>query len=560
MKPAGNQDIHKEYETIFPNSKTWPIRRLSRRRKEFIEQVTLDTFHKLKKNPILLRDRLEGIVHREKIRIEQNSWKVDPEDDRLFWMGIRSRLVGLSQESIEDSREIEEDLLYRIVSRYVNEIAGSFRPSYYRAGKQMAAFGFRRLLNASRVQGIRSLWSNRYSLRDKLHIVGAVEHVRKLATLGTVVFVPTHYSNLDSILVGWSIDTIGVPPVTYGAGLNLFNIKLFSYFMNSLGAYKVDRRKKNLAYLESLKNYSSLSLQEGCHSLFFPGGTRSRSGKIEKRLKLGLLGTALDAQRSLFEKYPEGSSKKVFIVPIALNYHFVLEAPELINQYLQQKGQERYYVEKEEYSNSYKILKFLFKFFTKGSDISVSFGRGLDLFGNYVDDEGNSIDNRGRKINTRDYFTSDGRITHNPQREEEYTRMLSEVVVREFHRISRVFSSHLVAFVAFELLKKQHYNLDLYDLLRLPEEERLLPYGLFRKSCSKLREKILQLNETGMVGVAPHLLGDMDEVIQHGLENVGMYHAKRPVVRVGEGISSEDMNTLFYYHNRLEGYGLEKEV
>ena len=31
-------------------------------------------------------------------------------------------------------------------------------------------------------------------------------------------------------------------------------------------------------------------------SLFFPGGTRSRSGGIEKHLKLGLLGTALDAQ------------------------------------------------------------------------------------------------------------------------------------------------------------------------------------------------------------------------------------------------------------------------
>ena len=86
--------------------------------------------------------------------------------------------------------------------------------------------------------------------------------------------VPTHFSNLDSILIGWVIHVLGLPPFIYGAGLNLFNIKILAYFMNSLGAYKVDRRKKNPIYLEALKSYSNLAIQEGAHSLFFPGGTR----------------------------------------------------------------------------------------------------------------------------------------------------------------------------------------------------------------------------------------------------------------------------------------------
>ena len=42
----------------------------------------------------------------------------------------------------------------------------------------------------------------------------------------------------------------------YGAGLVLYNMNLFSYFLNSLGAYKVDRRKKHLLYLETLKTYT----------------------------------------------------------------------------------------------------------------------------------------------------------------------------------------------------------------------------------------------------------------------------------------------------------------
>jgi glycerol-3-phosphate O-acyltransferase len=152
---------------------------------------------------------------------------------------------------------------------------------------------------------------------------------------------------------------------------------------------------------------------------------------------------------------------------VVINYNFVLEAPALIRDYLEQKGQERYYAESDNYAKSGRILKFLIEFFTKGNNISVSIGRGLDLFGNYVDDEGMSIDHRGNRINTREYFMYKGEITADPQREVEYTRMLSEVIVKEYHRINRVQASHLVAFTAFQMLRKKHGNLDFYSLLRL---------------------------------------------------------------------------------------------
>ncbi len=44
-----------------------------------------------------------------------------------------------------------------------------------------------------------------------------------------------------------------------------------------------------------LKAYSCVILERGYHSLFFPGGTRSRSGAVERRLKLGLAGTGVEA-------------------------------------------------------------------------------------------------------------------------------------------------------------------------------------------------------------------------------------------------------------------------
>lgn len=328
--------------------------------------------------------------------------------------------------------------------------------------------------------------------------------------------------------------------------------------MNSLGAYKVDRRKKNPIYLETLKMYSNLALQRGTHSLFFPGGTRSRSGMIEKELKLGLLGTAIEAQRQLFLDHPDGTAKKIFIVPVTINYNFVLEAPSLIKQELQRVGQERYYQEYDEYSTSFKMIKFLLKFFTKGSDISISIGPGLDVLGNYVDEEGNSIDRQGRFINTRDYFKFHGELNVNEQREHEYTRKLSEVIVDEFHAINRVFASHLVAFVAFIMWRKRFKKLDLYDFLRLPEEEMTIDYEEFEENFKKCLKRVKKLKKKRKLNMAPHLKGDIKEVIQYGINNVGMYHDRRPLLLKDGKIITQDLNTLYFYHNRTVGYDLEK--
>jgi glycerol-3-phosphate O-acyltransferase len=564
MAVVDKKKERKKYTPILPGSSDWPVVQLSKNRKDFINEVISEAKKQIKLNKInyhALIEELELTLYLERLRIKQNRWKVDPEDEERFWENVKSKLVNISNLPPTEAGDLAGQIIHEIISRYTDEIAGNFRPSSYRMTRKMVTFFFARLLNASRVKGLSSLWSTEFTLQDKINITGEIDHIRNLAKIGTVVMVPTHFSNLDSVLIGWVIHTLGLPPFIYGAGLNLFNIELFAYFMNSLGAYKVDRRKKNLIYLETLKTYSSLAIKKGCHSLFFPGGTRSRSGKIEKRLKLGLLGTTLEAQRFHYENSQAGDANKIFIVPVVINYHFVLEAPALIHEYLQLKGQERYYVESDEFSTSYKILKFLIKFFTKGSDISVSIGRGMDIMGNYVDDEGRSTDKHGRLIHTRDYFKYYGQITKNKQRDDEYTRMLSESIVKEYHRINRVFSSHLAAFVGFEMLKKKYHKIDLYNLLRLPEEEQKIDYNEFRDTFNKVRNEIFRLNNNGEILFAPHLEGDLDEVISHGIANVGMYHSKRPLIKTRDGnIGTEDLNTLFFYHNRLDGYALEKFI
>ncbi len=559
--------IKHQYAPILPKKDEWPVVKLSKSRKEFIQQVVVSSMARIKSltgNQLQpLKEELELTLYRERMRIKQNPWLVDPEDESEFWSRVKSTLltIGADQQATEaEKKDKYYDILSAIILRYAEEIASNFKHSHYKMTRSIVTFGFSRLLNTSRVKGFKSVFSNQYSLQDKIQIIGETDQLRDLASKGTIVMVPTHFSNLDSILIGWTINTLGLPPFIYGAGLNLFNIQIFAYFMNALGAYKVDRRKKNQVYLETLKTYSREAIQFGCHSLFFPGGTRSRNGTIESKLKLGLLSTAIEAQRA---NYQNGDKEfgKVFIVPVTINYHFVLEAPSLIHDHLNYTGQERYYHESDEFSTSYKISKFLVKFFTKGSDISVSIGRAMDILGNHVDAEGNSRDRQGRLIDCRDYFMSNGKVTVDLQREEEYTKKLGVRIVEEFHKINRVFSSHLVAFTAFRLIKRANKKLDLFSLLRLPEEDIYLSYETFKEATAEVLDCIKKLREDGKLHMAPHLEMPLEEIIQHGLENVGMYHAKRPLIRNEQGyVVTEDISLLYYYHNRLNGYELEKII
>lgn len=564
MEVAEKKNKNKGYKPILDGIPDWPVYQLSKNRKEFIEDVAQRSFEhtkQLRPTTKQLLDELEATVYREQQRMKRNRWRVDPVDEQAFWAKVKEDLVNLTNKTSEETQKKADDILYRIVLRYADEIAGNFKPSSYKLTRELIKFWFSRLLNGARVKKFGAFFRSEYTLRDKIHIVGKAKQIRNLARKGTVVMVPTHFSNLDSILIGWVIHSLGLPAFIYGAGLNLFNIKIFAYFMNSLGAFKVDRRKKNLPYLETLKTYSTLAIQKGAHSLFFPGGTRSRSGMLEKQLKLGLLSSTIEAQRNLYLENPtQEDVKKIFIVPVTLNYHFVLEAPDLIDDYLSVKGQDKYLPEQDKYG-SWQLTQFLFKFFTKGSNISVSIGKGLDVLGNYVDDDGNSLDAHGRIINTRDYFITNGEVSIDKQREDQYTRMLSQKIVSEYHRINRVFGSHLVAFVAFEMWQRKHPKLDLFELLRLPEEDLVLPYEEFRAMCKKVRKEIYKLKEEDKVNHATHLKGNIDLVIRHGMENVGIFHLKRPLLFNKEGnIVTQDLNLLYYYHNRLVGYDLEKFI
>ena len=549
------------FSHVFPNIEDWNIYKLHEDRANFIKEINTDTLNKFKDRPTEFISKLIAkTIYLERIRIKEEPWKVDPADDKIFWNKLSKELVTESLDSNEEeAKKINEELLKRIINRYSEEIVASFKPKTFEFARKFLRFFFNRLLNTAASRNFGRLFNRKHSLQDKFKLYGEVETLRELYKIGTVVIVPTHFSNLDSILIGYTMDQyVGVPFPTYGAGLNLYNSGYTAYYMNRLGAHRVDRRKKNPIYLETLKSMSCLATQRGTTSLFFPGGTRSRSGALEEKLKMGLIGTTTAAQRA---NYENGNDKKVFIVPLVLGYNFVLEAKFMIDQYLRKTGKEMYFRSKDESYSFKKVLKFIWETFSESSDIILSFGQPMDVMGNRVDEKGNSYADDGRVVDLKEYFYTDGKVVKNNQRERQYTRRLADKIAERFQKDNVVLSSHLVAFAVFKLLINQNPNLDLYATLRLPPEDYVFS---FKKLCvvvEQMRAKLYDLESKGEIKLRESITEDIEQLVKKGIKELGTYHGDRPLRLDKDGnVVSEDFKVLYYYHNRLDSYDLEKAV
>lgn len=534
---------------------SWPIHKLSQEKEAFMKYASEFTTESIsnKKSKENMSEAIAKVLYLERMRVINEPWKVDPPDELDFWNDIRKKLLRKSLDQTQkDVEENNNKLLRRITERYLREIMSNFKISTYKMAQKFLPRLFSTILNAS------SFFRSKKRLQDKLQIVGDVDTIRALVPQGTIVLVPTHFSNLDSILVGWAADQIGLSAFTYGAGINLYN-KILGYIFPRLGAYGLDRRKKNDFYLETLKAYSQLNMERRVHSIFFPGGTRSRSGALEDRLKMGLLGTAIDAQGNLFQTK---KNNKIFIVPVVLNYHCVLEAKNLINSHLERTGKELYLIEKKAFGGAYNFLKFFWKFFSSTSEIVVNFGQPMDVLGNFVNNQGKSIDKRGNLVDLEGYFVSEGVVKNDKQRNAQYTKMLAKQIVRRYYKENVVLSSHLIAYTSFNIFQKKHPSLDLYGILRLPKEDRIISKTVFQENIAILRQQLLKINKAGNVRLSNIVKnGSIQDLIKHGIDNIGIFHVQKALfMDKQENIRSENLNLLLYYHNRLIGYNLSDYI
>lgn len=543
---------------IIPKIEDWPIYKISEDRSNFIQELNAYTKSRLyKETKVSTEEILEKTIYLEKLRSKNNPWKVDPADDKSYWKELEKEI---NRAKATDNKDENLELIVdRIINRYNEEIVGKFKKKTFKFSRRFLLALFKRLLNPATFKGQKRLWGNRKQAMQKIKLHGHVDELRSLFTKGTVVIVPTHFSNLDSILIGYALDAVvGVPASAYGAGLNLLDNEIVAYFINRLGAYRVDRRKKNPIYLECLKSMASFSLQKNVNQIFFPGGTRARDGKLEDKLKLGLLGSLVEAQR---HASMDEQDNKIYVVPLVVSYHFVLEAKSLIDQYLRSTGKEKYTRSKDNKKSSGKLMSFLWSIISKGSDIELSFGQPIDVFGHNVDIEGRSLDKHGNEIDISGYFKLDGELKTIAQREKVYTKLLGEKIVESYLVNNVVLSSHLVAFAAFKILMAENTELNLYDVLNVPISTFNIDKALFEKVIKKMQVSLKRMEQQGKIKLSEAILNSPEDLITDGLKHLGLYHPQKVLTQNKEGsYYSQNFRLLYYYHNRLDSYNLEDAV
>ena len=483
-----------------------------------------------------LEDVLNDVAFNEIKRLEATRKKTGALDR---WRDLSRRLLAMT----EPEKEAE---LRELVRFYGQDVVGNFDTRVYKFATGVGPS----LLNAifAPMSSLREGWAALKNLDARIHPDGEIDLARACAERGTLVVTPTHSSNMDSPAIGLGLLRAGLPPTTYGAGKNLFSNPFISYFMRNLGAYRVDRRLRFELYKDVLKEYSTVLLEHGYHSLFFPGGTRCRSNIVEKHLKLGLLGTTVTAYKN---NVREGAPhKRLYIVPATINYRLVLEAETLIDDYLAEIGKSRYIITDDEFSRLGRIVEFFRKILAHEGSVVVRFGRPLDPFGNDITDDGESLDRAGRVVDPASFVRgADGEVSDDDQRDAEYTRALGRRLAAAYPRLTVFHSTHLLARVMYDELARRAGTRDIYRLLRVAPRSHGLAVADAAAGVDRLRARIAAT--PGFGAEHPAFAGQSaDAIVADAVKGLSTFHTRTIVERDGDALYAADVKLLFYYQNR----------
>ncbi len=504
------------------------------------------------------RDRVvRDLVHRARRRLEELE---DPRlevvlEDALWHERKRLErapadhpenepLDALARALVRGSREERIEAGLRLVSLWADEIHGRFDPRVYRLATRALPSTLSMLLSR-RPKRWRDFRVN--APESRVRVKGPLDLLRELAGEATLILAPTHVSNLDSPLIGLALYLAGLPPFVYGAGLNLFSNPVVGWWMHRLGAYTVDRTKRAGLYKETLKDYSIRALTTRHHSLFFPGGTRARSGEIEAKLKKGLLGTGIVAWQEMLAAHRPDS--EVYVVPCTLSMTLVLEAATLIEDHLAEAGKSRYIISDDEFAQPRRLAAFANRVLDLDDAVVVRFGQPLDVLGNPVDPD--PVTRREQAERRRGYVCGpDGGVEWDDQRDHTYTLRLADALCDAYVRDSEALPTHAAAYAAWRCLVEQAGTADPFRVVRAPVEKRRITPERYKKELAATLER-LRGESAGGRGHVDEVKGSVDEVLATALDRFGRYHRSRALVQRGSELVVEDPKLCLYYRNRL---------
>jgi glycerol-3-phosphate O-acyltransferase len=243
----------------------------------------------------------------------------------------------------ETGRELPD--VTRRAARYLREIAATHSPYVIDVTAHFA----------------RALYARGYG--DRLDYDRAqLEHTYALAQRSPVVFLPSHKSNLDHLVLRWALYENGHPANHTAGGINMNFLPLGPLLRRS-GVFFIRRTfKDNPIYKFVLGQYIDYLIEKRFPLEWYIEGGRSRSGKLLPP-RFGLLAYVVDA-------YRRGKSEDVWLIPVSIGYDQIQDVGSYVSE---QRGGKK---ERESFGWFLRVFRMLKR---RYGEVYIRFGEPLSL-------------------------------------------------------------------------------------------------------------------------------------------------------------------------------------
>ncbi len=202
----------------------------------------------------------------------------------------RGGIAHLARDLGRDERRVRRD-----AERYLREIAAHHSPYVIDLAAHLCRF----------------LYTRGYA-ESLAYDQDELERICELGQRHPIVFLPTHKSNLDHVVMQYLLYENGLPPSHTAGGINMNFFPIGPLFRRS-GVFFIRRTfKDNPVYKFVLHLYIDYLIEKRFSLVWYVEGGRSRSGKLLPP-RFGLLDYVVGA-------YRRGKSDDVILVPVSIAY------------------------------------------------------------------------------------------------------------------------------------------------------------------------------------------------------------------------------------------------
>jgi glycerol-3-phosphate O-acyltransferase len=260
-------------------------------------------------------------------------------DDILRRPAVRGGLARLARELGRSEASVLKQ-----AARYLAEIAATHSPFVIDLAASL----------------IRALYSQGY--RDLRFATEQLEGVASIGQRHPIVFLPSHKSNLDHLVLQYALHVCGLPPNHTAGGINM-NFFPIGPLVRRSGVFFIRRSfGDNRLYKFVLREYIDYLIEKRFSLEWYVEGGRSRSGKLLAP-RFGLLAYVVDAWR-------RGRAEDVFLIPVSIAYDQISDVGDYA---VEQRGGAK---EKESFGWFVGVVRRLRR---RYGDIHIRFGQPLSL-------------------------------------------------------------------------------------------------------------------------------------------------------------------------------------